>query len=425
MNKILFSAFVLLFLYSCTTTRKIGTSAERQVLNDPALKTSHVGISIFEPATNKYWYNHQGDKYFVPASNIKLPTCYAAMKFLGDSITAFNYVVDGETIYIEPTGDPTFLHPDFKNQPAFDLLKQYPVVLVNNSAFRDEHLGSGWSWSDYTADYMAQRSGMPVYGNVAKFNWKNNSVDVMPSIFQASTTIAGELNKGITVDRPWDDNKFSVINGSSKKEEVPYLPDDATLLQLLSDTLKKKVEATTNLKITNQVMHSQALDSMLRLMMYRSDNFFAEQSLLMVSSKLLGIMNDSKVIDTLLKTVYSDLPQKPRWVDGSGLSRYNLFSPQDFVAILNKMKNDFGMERMKRILPTGNTGTLSNYYKNEVGYLYAKTGSLSGVVALSGYLYTKKNKLLLFSVLVNNHNTAAAIVRRAVEKFIEGIREKY
>lgn len=425
MNKILFSAFVLLFLYSCTTTRKIGTSAERQVLNDPALKTSHVGISIFEPATNKYWYNHQGDKYFVPASNIKLPTCYAAMKFLGDSITAFNYAVDAETIYIEPTGDPTFLHPDFKNQPAFDLLKQYPVVLVNNSAFRDEHLGSGWSWSDYTADYMAQRSGMPVYGNVAKFNWKNNSVDVMPSIFQPSTTIAGELNKGITVDRPWDDNKFSVINGSSKNEEVPYLPDDATLLQLLSDTLKKKVEATTNLKITNQVMHSQALDSMLRLMMYRSDNFFAEQSLLMVSSKLLGIMNDSRVIDTLLKTVYSDLPQKPRWVDGSGLSRYNLFSPQDFVAILNKMKNDFGMERMKRILPTGNTGTLSNYYKNETGYLYAKTGSLSGVVALSGYLYTKKNKLLLFSVLVNNHNTAAANVRRAVEKFIEGIREKY
>ena len=139
MNKILFSAFVLLFLYSCTTTRKIGTSAERQVLNDPALKTSHVGISIFEPATNKYWYNHQGDKYFVPASNTKLPTCYAAMKFLADSIIAFNYAVDGETIYIEPTGDPTFLHPDFKNQPAFDLLKQYPVVLVNNSAFRDEH----------------------------------------------------------------------------------------------------------------------------------------------------------------------------------------------------------------------------------------------------------------------------------------------
>ena len=42
--------------------------------------------SIYEPATNKYWYNFQADKYFVPASNTKLPTCYAAMKYLGDSL---------------------------------------------------------------------------------------------------------------------------------------------------------------------------------------------------------------------------------------------------------------------------------------------------------------------------------------------------
>ena len=60
-------------------------------------------------------------------------------------------------------------------------------------------------------------------------------------------------------------------------------------------------------------------------------------------------MNDEKIIDTLLKTDFKDLPQKPRWVDGSGLSRYNLFTPQDFVAILNKMKNEFGMERIKVI----------------------------------------------------------------------------
>ena len=160
-------------------------------------------------------------------------------------------------------------------------------------------------------------------------------------------------------------------------------------------------------------------------MMHRSDNFFAEQSLLMVSNEVLGVMNDEKIIDTLLKKDFKDLPQKPRWVDGSGLSRYNLFSPQDFVAILNKMKNEFGLDRMKNIFPTGNEGTLSNYYRSETGYLFAKTGTLSGVVSLSGFLYTKKNTLLIFSVLVNNHNSSATAVRRAVEKFIEGIREKY
>jgi D-alanyl-D-alanine carboxypeptidase/D-alanyl-D-alanine-endopeptidase (penicillin-binding protein 4) len=156
-------------------------------------------------------------------------------------------------------------------------------------------------------------------------------------------------------------------------------------------------------------------------MMHRSDNFFAEQSLLMVSNEVLSVMNDAKIIDTLLKTDLKDLPQKPRWVDGSGLSRYNLFTPQDFVFILNKMRTEFGMNRIKEIFPTGNEGTLTNYYKAENGHLFAKTGTLSGVVAISGFLYTKKNKLLIFSVLVNNHQASATAVRRAVEKFVEDL----
>ena len=139
----------------------------------------------------------------------------------------------------------------------------------------------------------------------------------------------------------------------------------------------------------------------------------------------MNVMSDEKIIDTLLKTDFKNLPQKPRWADGSGLSRYNLFSPRDFVFILNKMKNEFGMERLKNILPTGNKGTLTNYYVSESGYIFAKTGSLSGVIALSGFLYTKKNKLLIFSVLVNNHNSTGTRVRRTVEKFIEEIRDRY
>jgi D-alanyl-D-alanine carboxypeptidase/D-alanyl-D-alanine-endopeptidase (penicillin-binding protein 4) len=174
-----------------------------------------------------------------------------------------------------------------------------------------------------------------------------------------------------------------------------------------------------------QTIRSQPTDSLLKPMMHRSDNFFAEQILLMVSNKVLGEMNDAKITDTLLKTDFKDLPQKPRWADGSGLSRYSLFTPQDFVFILNKMRNEFGMERIKEIFPTGGEGTISSYYKKDSSFIYAKTGTLSGVVALSGFLYTSKKKLLLFSVLVNNHQASATGVRRAVEKFIQGIRKKY
>lgn len=174
-----------------------------------------------------------------------------------------------------------------------------------------------------------------------------------------------------------------------------------------------------------KLIKSQPTDSLLKPMMHRSDNFFAEQSLLMVSNERLGVMDDAKVIDTILKTDFKDLPQRPRWVDGSGLSRYNLFTPQDFVIILKKMKDEFGMERIRAILPTGGEGTISSYYKADSNYIFAKTGTLSGVVALSGYLYTKKGKLLIFSALVNNHQASATAVRRAVEKFIHGIRNKY
>jgi len=145
----------------------------------------------------------------------------------------------------------------------------------------------------------------------------------------------------------------------------------------------------------------------------------------MASNEHLGYMSDEKMIDTLLNTDLKDVPQRPKWVDGCGLSRYNLFTPQDFVYILNKIKNEFGLERIKNILPTGGTGTITSYYKKENGYIFVKTGTLSNNCALSGYLYTKKGKLLIFSVLTNNYTGSATPVRKATEKFLEGIREKY
>ena len=145
---------------------------------------------------------------------------------------------------------------------------------------------------------------------------------------------------------------------------------------------------------------------------------------MMVSNQLFGEMDEQKLIAHLLQNELSGFPQKPKWVDGSGLSRYNLFTPEDFVWLLGKMKDEFGLDRLKRILPTGNTGTLRNYYKDETGLIFAKTGSLSGHLALSGFLITPKNKLLIFSVLVNNHYTSPVAVRRAVEKFLQQVRKE-
>lgn len=427
MKRYLFSLAAVIVLFSCSPTQQIRRSAEKGLLQSEPLQTAHVGISIFDPAANKYLYNYQGDKYFVPASNTKIPTCYAAMKYLGDSLVGFRYSATGNSIVIEPSGDPSFLHSDFKIHPAYQLLQQYENITIQKPLFEDEFIGSGWSWNDFKEAYMAQRSNFPIYGNTARLSWKDSrQVQVSPSYFATSTEVGEPLTVGFTIEKPWEENRFIALPGSSKNAEVPFRPTIGTIQALLADTLHRKVEldiATT--KRPANVVYSQPTDSLLKPMMHRSDNFFAEQSLLMAGNEKLGIMKDSKIIDTLLKTDFKDLPQKPRWVDGSGLSRYNLFTPQDFVTILNKMKNEFGMERIQVILPTGNEGTLTNYYKELNGKLFAKTGTLSGVVALSGFMYTKKNKLLVFSVLVNNHQSTATNVRRAVENFLMGVQEKY
>src|SRR5262249_24303983 len=139
------------------------------VLSSPALQTAHVGISIYDPAENKYWYNCQGDHYFVPASNTKIPTCYAAMKYLGDSLVGLRYNNEGSFLYIQLCGDPTFLLSEFSNQPVFDFLKSQKEKTIFYFSNAVEPWGSGWAWNDYDQDYMAERSAMPVYGNLVRF----------------------------------------------------------------------------------------------------------------------------------------------------------------------------------------------------------------------------------------------------------------
>jgi D-alanyl-D-alanine carboxypeptidase/D-alanyl-D-alanine-endopeptidase (penicillin-binding protein 4) len=419
--------FAAILFSSCSVSKKINRPAKEFLLQDEAFVHAHTGISIYEPATGKYWYNYQGDKYFTPASNTKLATCYAAMKYLGDSLIGIKYhPINDSTVIIKGMGDPSFLHTDYLNNPVFTFLKKYKFIQIVNPDF-DDFLGSGWGWNDYMEDYMAQRSAFPVYGNTVKIKWNpNGTLSFMPSYFQKRSVINETLSNGFRVKKLWDINDFTFFNGTSKFREIPFRPDEKTLQDLLQDTLNEQLATIDNYNgEINEIVHSQPTDSLLKPMMHRSDNFFAEQSLLMVSQRLLGIMNDRKIIDTLLKTDYLMIPQKPSWVDGSGLSRYDLFSPKDLVFILNKMKNDFGMDRIKNILPTGGTGTISNYYLKDSGYIFVKTGTLNGVVALSGFLYTKKNKLLIFSVLVNNHRSSATDIRKGIEKFIQNIRDKY
>jgi serine-type D-Ala-D-Ala carboxypeptidase/endopeptidase (penicillin-binding protein 4) len=422
-------------LYSCKLTGQITQKQINVFLNDTAVRSGHVGISIYEPATKKYLYNYNAEKNFTPSSNVKLFTLYAGMKYLGDSLVGMRYSEDSNNIILYASGDPTLLHPNFKKQPIIEFLKNTKKELsLSIGHFKATPYGNGWSWNDYPDDYMAERSPVPIYGNTLTFICKKNAFETIPKYLSEFGVYSNgnEVNKSSSVERDFFMNKFTVHldNKSNETIATPFITSTNLVIKLFSDTIHKNINTEINVlpegKYTKWEAHklfSQPTDSLFRPMMHNSDNFFAEQTLLMVSNEKLGYMSDEDIIDTLLKTDFKDLPTKPRWADGSGLSRYNLFSPKDFVFILEKLKNEFGIDRMKRILTTGGQGTLKGYYDNSVGYIYAKTGSMSNNVSLSGYLFTKKNKMLIFSVQINSYSGSGRSGRRAIEKMLQQIRE--
>ncbi len=427
----IFAAAII--LHACTVSRQINKQAVQLLLHDSVISTGHTGISIYEPASGKYWYNYEATKYFVPASNTKLFSLYAGLKYLGDSLAGIRYHsiknATGTITEIIPTGDPTFLHPKFAKQPVLDFLKKQQQLVIKKIP-APVPLGMGWAWDDYMEKYMAPRSVFPMYGNVIKLTWiDKNSLHILPGYFAKHAKNIFSSDSGFAVTKQFGNNQLLFGAGTDKEREIAFEPDTFTVIKLLADTLKNVIISYASETESDEkkftTLYAQLADSIFTPMMHNSDNFFAEQTLLMAASKRLGYMNEVEMIDTLLSTDLKDIPQRPKWVDGSGLSRYNLFTPQDFIYILNKMKNEFGFERLKQILPTGNTGTLKNYYVADSNYIFAKTGTLSNHIGFSGFLITKKKRLLIFSVLNSHFVGRATAVRRAVEQFIQGLREKY
>jgi serine-type D-Ala-D-Ala carboxypeptidase/endopeptidase (penicillin-binding protein 4) len=120
------------------------------------------------------------------------------------------------------------------------------------------------------------------------------------------------------------------------------------------------------------------------------------------------------------------LPDQPVWVDGSGLSRYNLFTPRSIVRLWEKIYAKVPTERLFKLLAVGGLrGTLKNWNKEDKPYVFGKTGFLSNNQTLSGYLLTKKGKVLIFSFMNANFVASSKEIRKTMQDFLVSIRNKY
>src|SRR5580693_4010482 len=182
--------FSVILIQSCSSSHYIAQSATQQILKQQTLESAHIGISIYDATSNSFLYNYQGDKFFIPASNTKLFSLYAGMKFLDDSLIGIRYIQRDNDILVLPSGDPTLLHPDFPNQPVIDFLKKRKGdIYITDANWQDEGLGAGWSWDDYNDDYSPERSSLPVYGNIIRWVQENSESVEKDTLFAPSPSI--------------------------------------------------------------------------------------------------------------------------------------------------------------------------------------------------------------------------------------------
>lgn len=430
--------FILLFsstlLISCSISKKVSREVNDSIEHSKILNSGFTGLAIYDPETGKMIYALNADKYFIPASNTKLFTFYTGLKILGDSVPALQYRVSGDSLIFAGTGDPSLLYENLPESEVLNFLSDTKQELYfQPHQTTSTSFGPGWAWDDYNDYYSAERSEFPIYGNVVSIGISDleNTPKSYPAYFQKMLIKTNEDNSNSKVHRVLEKNELVYTDNwkpSENEQIVPFKTSPQLFAQLLSDTLHKKVEVlniTKKDQKLDRTLYSLPSDSIYNRMLQDSDNFIAEQILLMASLKISDTLAPEKAIAYMKKNYLNDLPAI-KWVDGSGLSRYNLFSPRSIVLLLEKIRNEVPQERLFSMLPAGGkSGTLKNYFVNEPAYVYAKTGTLSNNQALSGYIKAKSGKILIFSFMENNYLLSASEIRKQLEPIFKNIYEKY
>jgi serine-type D-Ala-D-Ala carboxypeptidase/endopeptidase (penicillin-binding protein 4) len=422
--------FLLAVITSCGPAARLGLRKSFEKVENNL--QHHTGFVLYDVEKKKMLYQFNADKYFTPASNTKIFTFYTSLRLIGDSIPAMKYIVRNDSLIFWGTGDPSLLYKfTYDNARVYDFLKNSPYNLyLSTSNFHSPHFGPGWAWDDYNGAYSPERSPFPVYGNIFSVERSGSLLTVQPPYFEKYVNI-GERRKKEDVIRSLHSNDFEFHPGLTQPQvkswDIPMRVDQQLICNLLSDTLNRDV-VPVNVKqpAIASPFYSIPSDSLYRVMMQDSDNFIAEQLLLICADVVRDSLQAEIAIRYSIENFLNDLPDKLVWVDGSGLSRYNLFTPRSIVKLWEKIYQVVPRERLFELLATGGkSGTIKKWYKADRPYIFGKTGTLSNNHALSGYLVTKSGKTLLFAFMNNNFVTPTSGVRTNMQEILYRIYDRY
>jgi serine-type D-Ala-D-Ala carboxypeptidase/endopeptidase (penicillin-binding protein 4) len=427
------------------------------IMKEPALQGAIAGISIRSAANGAILYDYQGDVRLRPASNMKLLTAASALNVLGENYTfATEVLTDAKEIkktiqgnlYIQGNGDPTLLKDDFENMAR--VIKRLGVKKIKGNLVADDsrydhvRYPLDMPWSDETAYYGAQISALTV-SPTKDYDAGSIKVKVKPGtrigekvkvtvtpksnyvkMINRAVTVAEDGKKKIKIEREHSKNTITVegtlpFNAKETKEWVGIWDTTrfaATLFrQALAEygiTVTGKIKTGTVPKRTKLLTKHQSmpLSELLLPFMKLSNNVHAEMLIKEMGKVKKGEGSWEKGL-SVMKSEVEKLGINPNSMvirDGSGISHVDCIPANQLSLALFSVQKEKWFPAYLHALPVAGIpekmvgGSLRNRLKGPItaGKVKAKTGTISTVSSLSGYVRTKSGQTLIFSILLNN-----------------------
>lgn len=455
------------------------------IANAPGLQNAIVGVQVKSLTTGQIIYEKTPQYALMPASNEKILTSTTALMRLGPDFryttTLFRTgtidaggVLHGD-LYLKGTGDPSFTSARLKT--LADTLQKSGVkrvegrIIADASRFVDAPLGDGWQGDDEAFYYSAQFSALNCDENIVPLQVVPAPTAGLPAAVTIGGKAAAALGFGsasrdylglentvlttpattqpATASVMWNRARgrtIFLVGGTLPQNALPVgealtIEDPAAFTAYrLADLLPLAGVAYDARRVGKGVVPPDAVSvgvdtsEPLRVLLVHflkaSDNLYGE-----VLLRTLGAEKGKRgsaeegvgVIKALLHDANVDTSGL-QIADGSGLSRLNHVTPRTLVSLLTYVDQKFPPDvkaLWQNALPVGGVdGTLRNRFKNTpaANNLHAKTGTLSGASALSGYVTSKSGERYVFSFLMN-HFASAAEARSVQDKLVLALAE--
>lgn len=439
--------FIILWLLFVTGVLHAQSLSQRldSLLHDPLLKTSEVGITVYDLTEGKTLYQHQAEKLYRPASTQKVITSVTALDQLGTDYTmdtrlqtkgeVVNDTLQGN-LYVVGGFDPELMEADLDSlveKVASSGIRYIADTLVADVSMMDSvYWGPGWSWDDEPSAFQPYLSPLMVNRGCVEVAVTPTQKDSLPQVVctpvsdfyrvenraVSKSPTAGKLK----ITRDWLENGNRILISGNVTRPVTeslsvYTSKDFFLHLFLSKLKAKGIEVQEQSfgvcpqeSDTLFILH-RPIREVLKQALKESDNLCAESLFFHTAMKhlnknRLSFEDGQETIGDWMKATLGKDPEAYRIADGSGVSLYNYVSPQ---LLLEYLKYAYAhpdlFQALYESLPiAGVDGTLQYRMKKTSAYrkVRAKTGSVTGVSSLAGYAKAANGHQLAFVIINQN-----------------------